>query len=784
MSGCFWERGRLPLRHHAIGKLRRFFRIFAASAVALALAPAALASNGSRAVIGQIAPFSIETPHPYRRVSSRDPVEWRTTVEFPGATYLMLHFVDFDLSPGDELRLLDGHRRVVWIYRGQGRRNLGDFWSIAVVTDRAHLELVAPGNRNRQATTGDERFGFRVIELIHGVSGSLADGRESRRPDSVCGQDDRRPPRCYDDDVFFHSRPVARLIVGTDSCTGWIVSCASDMITNEHCVGSQSEVDQTTALFLDESQDCSGSGNLEPIAVPGDRFSVSNAGLDYSIWSLDSSGEDPAGRFGVLDLDPEPPDPSDSVYIPQHPGGGPKLVAWSDDAGPSGRCQIDPGDSSGEQVSYTCDTSAGSSGSPVLSARSNRVIALHRSGTGGASCDSRARNSGTRADLILRDAGDRAGCPKACPAPAAPSALSISTGCGELELEWSPSLNASGYRVLRSDGECGRTYQVVAEVGEPRFRDRWLPAGNRFAYVVETLSDCGASSPSLCVAELVSGSPGVPVGVSAEAGCSGVELRWAPPAGAAAYEIYRYGGECSAAAPLFLGRTTQLVYADVDAPAGEWLGYSVRATNACGVSVLASCRTARRLPANVDPPANLAASGDCDGIRLSWSASEGASGYEVFRGLTDCRNGSPELLASVTGTFFLDNAALPDRAYSYRVGSKNSCGSIGESDCVTAMRARAPDIPSEPEWVAQCGRVDLFWPAVSGAGSYTIERAPGGCPANRNWSFLASVAGTTFEDVSAAIWDGVSYRVSAVDACGTSDPSACVAVPPTRSCDP
>src|SRR6185369_7075656 len=122
---------------------------------------------------------------------------------------------------------------------------------------------------------------------------------------------------------------------------------------------------------LDEAQDCAGRGGLQPIAVPADRFVRANAELDYSIWSLDVSKGNPADRFGVLELDSAPADPSDPVYIPQHPGGGPKLVAWSDDRTNSGRCEVDPKFSTAEFLSYTCDTSAGSSGSPVISAKTN-----------------------------------------------------------------------------------------------------------------------------------------------------------------------------------------------------------------------------------------------------------------------------------------------------------------------------------------------------------------------------------------------------------------------------
>jgi V8-like Glu-specific endopeptidase len=52
------------------------------------------------------------------------------------------------------------------------------------------------------------------------------------------------------------------------------------------------------------------------------------------------------------------------------------------------------GYASNTDVSYYCDTDGGSSGSPVISRRTNEVIALHHFG----GCP----NSGVRVDLIYR----------------------------------------------------------------------------------------------------------------------------------------------------------------------------------------------------------------------------------------------------------------------------------------------------------------------------------------------------------------------------------------------
>jgi V8-like Glu-specific endopeptidase len=78
------------------------------------------------------------------------------------------------------------------------------------------------------------------------------------------------------------------------------------------------------------------------------------------------------------------------------------MIAMNDPGERGGDCVVDDpayyGYGQGTDVSYFCDTEGGSSGSPVLSAVTNKVVALHHFG----GCP----NSGVRIDLISRDVGN------------------------------------------------------------------------------------------------------------------------------------------------------------------------------------------------------------------------------------------------------------------------------------------------------------------------------------------------------------------------------------------
>ena len=87
-----------------------------------------------------------------------------------------------------------------------------------------------------------------------------------------------------------------------------------------------------------------------------------------------------------LEVDASIPTRNHKIYIPQHPRGRPKEIAMFDDNG-GGRCRIrsnnERGCTAGERdISYTCDTEGGSSGSPVISHTTHKVIGIHHCGGG------------------------------------------------------------------------------------------------------------------------------------------------------------------------------------------------------------------------------------------------------------------------------------------------------------------------------------------------------------------------------------------------------------------
>jgi len=108
-----------------------------------------------------------------------------------------------------------------------------------------------------------------------------------------------------------------------------------------------------------------------------------SATWDYALVQLDSS-RNPAATYGYLELDNRLPPVGELLFIPQHPGGRPKELGIIDTNESDNQCKV-KGYIAGcapSDMTYSCDTEGGSSGSPVLSRTNNKVVALHHCGGG------------------------------------------------------------------------------------------------------------------------------------------------------------------------------------------------------------------------------------------------------------------------------------------------------------------------------------------------------------------------------------------------------------------
>ena len=382
--------------------LQLFVRVTGLFAIALGVSSVALG------MIQAGTPVAANIGGPWTYPAAAKPgtseLAWSTQINEPAATYIAIHFVDFDLAPGDYLLVSDAQGGQTYTLEGKGKMGRGTFWSQHIKGGAVLLQLMVSSATGGQGFRIDQYVtGFLDLGPAPGTAGSAAEGSASadttigeaatmgRSVQALCGIDDKRNAACFRDShplVYDRSRPVARLLInGSSLCTGWLVSPQNHLLTNEHCISSELDAVNTDYEFMAEAPNCEDINSplgFRGTVVSGATFIQSNLDLDYAL--LQFTAASPVDTYGYLQVDNRTTAVGEQVFIPQHPGGRAKELALfsTDPHDPDGFCRVtsvsEPactGSGGNLDLGYYADTEGGSSGSPVISMSSYKVIALH-----------------------------------------------------------------------------------------------------------------------------------------------------------------------------------------------------------------------------------------------------------------------------------------------------------------------------------------------------------------------------------------------------------------------
>jgi formylglycine-generating enzyme required for sulfatase activity len=266
-------------------------------------------------------------------------------------------------------------------------------------------------------------------------------------------------------------------------------------------------------------------------------------------------------------------------------------------------------------------------------------------------------------------------------APASPQGLSVgSATTTSLSISWSASEGATSYQLFRDSSAAGGfTTRVYDDVGLT-FTDTGLSAGTTYYYKVQATNGYGTSAMSEAVsgtATLAGSAPGTPAGLAvSDATPTSLTLSWATVAEATGYQLYRDVSLTGAFSTLVHDGAAAL-YSDTGLNADTAYYYKVRATNTNGSSALSASATGRTTAASGAPavPTGLViGSPTSTRLTVSWTASAGATSYQVYRD-TSSGGAFSRLVYDGTELSSTDTGLVGGTTYYYKVRATNGSGS-------------------------------------------------------------------------------------------------------------
>ena len=277
--------------------------------------------------------------------------EWRGTVQRAGVLFWLLRINVSNRGLGRwRLTVVNPNGQVVDSLDSDTIAATSFEWWSGEVKDASVVQVA-----------GDLRgLRFQIDQCVPGIS--------EQELKSTIPPDDAKDIAVYRGEPLYQwGRSVARLKVldaaGYFTCTAFLVA-PDRLLTNEHCTSRSWK--KMTAEFNAET------GNLGQIdAVPVVEIIRTDPVVDIALLRLAKATSHPVARVASSDV---PANATVNLVVVHHPSGKDKHASRDD-------CQTTIGGATGTtQFPHLCDTSKGSSGSPVFAAGDGSVVGLHRKG--------------------------------------------------------------------------------------------------------------------------------------------------------------------------------------------------------------------------------------------------------------------------------------------------------------------------------------------------------------------------------------------------------------------
>ena len=256
-----------------------------------------------------------------------------------------------------------------------------------------------------------------------------------------------------------------------------------------------------------------------------------------------------------------------------------------------------------------------------------------------------------------------------------------------------------------------------------------------------------------------------PTNLTAVAGPLQVSLSFTPPSGAYVYTLKRSlttGGPYTTVGCAYIGATT---YVDTGLSAGVIYYYVATAGDGNTTDESGNSNEASASPTPAPPaaPTNLNATASQGQVSLSWTASSGATSYNVYGGSNYYQ---PPLLGSTTSTSYAATGLSASTSYYFQVTAVSDAGEGSPSSMAYATTPQAPfSAPVTLTATAGPLQVSLSWEYVSNCYMYNVKRST---TAGGPYTAVTTVQmGNSCTDTGLTAGTTYYYVVTATDYTGT-----------------
>ncbi len=271
-----------------------------------------------------------------------------------------------------------------------------------------------------------------------------------------------------------------------------------------------------------------------------------------------------------------------------------------------------------------------------------------------------------------------------------PGGLSAVTGSGSVTLNWTATTGATSYNIYQATttGSEGNT-PIKTGTTTSSAVISGLTNGHQYFFTVTAVYSTAAYSAGFESSQSSETSATVlaatPTGLTATASVSSIALKWNASSGASSYNVYQGPtSRAELATPIASGITTSS-YTVNGLTAGQTYFFNVVAVDGGGKSAVSNEATTAVVAAT---PTGLSATAKSETVALSWSASTGATTYNIYQG-TSSGGESTAAVSSVMATTATISGLSSGQTYYFKVAAVDAGG-------ISLPSAEASATPTAP----------------------------------------------------------------------------------------